>query len=266
MMESFYFGVAPRQLFGVYHAPDAGTACAAGAVLCYPMGQEYIRSHRAFLQLAGLLAARGLHVLRFDYSCSGDSAGDCLRAGLERWIEDINVAVDELKAGGASRIGVIGLRLGAALAALSAARRSDIEAAALWKPVVSGSAYLAELQALHALWLRGSFARPQDDPARQQTDEVLGFPLSAALRSELEAIDLLALSARPAHRVLVLETGHGPESRCLHDHFLNLGIESCYRNIPWPEIWIKRADETGKGPVPLPALQYIADWTCGVLR
>ena len=45
-------------------------------VLCYPGGQEYIRSRRAFRQLAIRLSSAGFPVLRFDYHGCGDSSGD----------------------------------------------------------------------------------------------------------------------------------------------------------------------------------------------
>ena len=76
-MEPFYFGKSPRALFGVYHPPKAGMTRKTGVVLCYPMGHEYVYSHRAFLRLAMLLSSAGFHVLRFDFYGCGDSEGDC---------------------------------------------------------------------------------------------------------------------------------------------------------------------------------------------
>ena len=64
-MNCFFFGKA-KSLFGAYY-PGEGTSPRASAVLlCGPIGQEFMRVHRALHQLAGLLAAAGFHVLRFD--------------------------------------------------------------------------------------------------------------------------------------------------------------------------------------------------------
>jgi len=51
-MEPFYFRQPSRPLFGVYHPAQPGKSRNVGVVLCHPMGQEYVRSHRSLLQLA----------------------------------------------------------------------------------------------------------------------------------------------------------------------------------------------------------------------
>jgi pimeloyl-ACP methyl ester carboxylesterase len=265
MMEPFYFGPASGQLFGVYHAPDAHQARDAGVVLCYPMGQEYIRSHRAFLQLALLLAAHGFHVLRFDFSSCGDSPGQGAPAHLERWVDDVATAVHELKSTVAERIGLVGLRLGATLAMMCGTQGAAIEAMVLWEPVVNGATYLAELEDLHRAWLHGSFARPRQDGTHAPGREVLGFVLSASLASELERIDAFTLPKRPAHHALIIQTGDHGEGRRLSEHLIRLGVQSRCEDIPGPPIWIKKADQEGQGLVPRPTLQCIASWMSEVL-
>ena len=55
-MNPFFFGESERALFGLYHPPKSATVRELGVVLCYPMGQEYMRAHRAFRQLALILS------------------------------------------------------------------------------------------------------------------------------------------------------------------------------------------------------------------
>src|SRR5919201_1417748 len=94
-----------------------------GIVLCYPGPQEYNVAHLAFRKLAGLLARRGWHVLRFDYRGTGDSAGASDEGDPTLWIQDLRAAVAELKdIAGISAVSVVGLRLGAAVAALDCAQ------------------------------------------------------------------------------------------------------------------------------------------------
>ena len=265
MMEPFYFGTEHKLLFGVYHAPDDRADRGTGVVLCYPMGQEYIRSHRAFLRLAGLLCSRGFHVLRFDFSCCGDSAGDGADVRLERWVDDVSTAVDELRRGGAARTCLIGLRLGAALALISGAKRRDIEAIVAWEPVLNGARFLRELKDLHKRWLHGSFARPRHNHTHPPTSEASGFPLPASLVRELKHLNLLALDRPPADKVLILETRNGGQGRRLHEHLIRLGTESRDEHIPWPDVWTKSEDQDSSGPIPLPILQEIAAWVSEVL-
>jgi alpha/beta superfamily hydrolase len=80
-MTPLLFGSADAPLYGVHHAPQAAPQ-RTGIVLCYPFGQEYMRAHRACRQLAMLLAKKGYHVLRFDYSGTGNSSGDVDSASL----------------------------------------------------------------------------------------------------------------------------------------------------------------------------------------
>ena len=188
-MNPVHFGSGRRTLYGAYHAPATAPARPAGVVLCNPLGHEAVRAHRAFRQLANLLAQDRYHVMRFDYFGTGDSAGDGDDARLAGWIEDVGTAADELKdTAGVSKVWLLGLRFGATLALLSAQDRRDVEGVLAWDPVVNGARYLRQLGEMHVEYLRdelpeGSIVKPTDD-------EALGLPLPPALRAELAAIDL----------------------------------------------------------------------------
>jgi pimeloyl-ACP methyl ester carboxylesterase len=265
MTEPFYFGAGGRQLFGVYHAPEADAPRAAGLALCPPLGQEYIRSHRAYVQLARLLAARGLHVLRFDLSCCGDSPGDADQGRFAQWVGDAGAAAAELRNGALQQVGLVGLRLGATVALMAGAKRRDIAAMVLWEPVVSGGAYVAQLRSLHRTWLRASFARALSDRGPTPTGEVLGFPLTAALMGELQAVDAFALDRKPADKVLVIETARPRAGRRLCQYLAQLGTEARCEHIPGPDLWIRKENPQQRGVVPSATLQRIAQWLAEVL-
>lgn len=185
-MTPFFFGDADEQLYGVHHAPSAQER-AVGVVLCPPAPQEYMQAHWALRRLAILLAKEGFHALRFDYLGTGDSAGDVSRASIATWRENVRQAVRELvDLTGVRRVSLLGMRLGAAIAA--EAVRPDLRLAdlVLWEPVVRGRTYLADLDDVQ----RRKLAHTLDPPVLR--DELLGFPLSPAMRRELEAIDLVA--------------------------------------------------------------------------
>ena len=111
------FGTGARQLFGIYHAPDGAVVRDAGVVLCHPAPQDYSQTYWAMHKLASMLAGAGFHVLRFDYSGTGDSSGSAAEVTLGVWQDDILAAVAELQdMSGARRVSLAGMRLGAALA------------------------------------------------------------------------------------------------------------------------------------------------------
>src|SRR5438093_192655 len=110
-IEPFYFGKSPKSLFGCYHTPQASCYRECGVVLCSPMGEEYIRFHRAFRHLAGRLVAVGFPVLRFDFYGCGDSAGACTQGTLGQWCTDITTAMHEMRRrGGVQKVCLVGLR------------------------------------------------------------------------------------------------------------------------------------------------------------
>lgn len=182
-------------------------------LLCNPFGEEAARSHRTLRVLASQLERAGYAALRFDYRGTGDSWGDGADATIDQWLEDIAVAADELRrASAVDKLVLIGLRLGATLAALATAR-GVVRARHLiaWDPVVRGAGYLAELTAQHRAYLTeelGAAWRPpiDDGPPR----EAVGAPLGRALVDELTALDLAAEPPR-ADLITLLHTGGDAE-------------------------------------------------------
>src|SRR2546428_3558846 len=96
-MIPIYFGPSEQPLFGVYHPAEGDRASTHALLLCYPLGQEYQRTHRLFRQLGTLLSEAGLSVLRFDYVGTGDSAGETGEGTPEQWRENIRTAARELR-------------------------------------------------------------------------------------------------------------------------------------------------------------------------
>jgi len=141
-----FFGDSARQLFGAYDAPRGKGR--RGVVLCHPTSSgEYQLAHPTVRVLARRLADDGWHALRFDYFGTGDSAGDLAEATQDRWLADIETAVDELKEiSQVPRVSLVGMRHGATLAAMVAGRRPDVDHLVLWDPVFDGREYLAELE------------------------------------------------------------------------------------------------------------------------
>jgi pimeloyl-ACP methyl ester carboxylesterase len=133
-----YLGTKERRLFAVYEPAAVKDRRTRAAVLCYPWGAEYAYAHRTMRQLAVKLSASGFHTLRFDYFGTGDSGGEDSEATPASAEADVESAIEGLQdIVGAARVALIGLRLGATLAARAAVRRKEsVEALVLWDPIV----------------------------------------------------------------------------------------------------------------------------------
>ena len=195
---ALWFGPAERPLFGWLHAPDADGVRGA-VVLCPPLGLEGVCTHRLFRHLAERLAAAGIAALRFDYDGTGDSAGsEDDPARVERWWASVGQAVDLVRRAGAPKVVVVGMRMGATLAAAAAAARpGSVDGIVLWDPCASGRSYLREQQAL-GLFSLGGRSRPDGSV------EVPGIVYNAATVAELSALSVAATDGALAERVLVL--------------------------------------------------------------
>ena len=138
-MNPLYLGTKERRLFALYEPAAAKERRTRAAVLCYPWGAEYVYAHRAMRQLGLKLSECGFHTLRFDYFGTGDSGGQDSEANPAAAEADVESAIEGLQdIVGVSRVALIGLRLGATLAARTAMRRKEnVEALVLWDPIVS---------------------------------------------------------------------------------------------------------------------------------
>lgn len=151
---AFYFVRDRERLFGILHDPvDRGTR--TGFVLSHPFAEEKLWSHRVFVSLARALTAKGHPVMRFDYTGAGDSTGTTSATSFATHVADLAAAVDALAAQRPEleRIGLIGLRVGATVAArLAESAQSDPAYSrvrgsplVLWDPVLDGSEYFQDL-------------------------------------------------------------------------------------------------------------------------
>jgi len=221
-----FFGDTGRQLFGVYHPAATARAKRTGIVLCYPAPQEYRQAHWAYRKLAQLLADDGFHVLRFDYFATGDSAGSSIEASLAQWIQDVATAATELRdVAGVSRISLVGMRLGAAIAARACALTTPVSDLVLWDPAVTGRAYLEQLDALHASALRAT-RYPQDDS--REPNELLGFPTPEALRAAIAEVDLSQEPYGSPSRVFLICAADRSEFQRLRGRFEKSGAPFDY--------------------------------------
>ena len=128
----------------------------------------------------------------------------------------------------------------------------DVQAVALWDPIVQGGdaeAELAEIRALQAL-----------DPARQHDvyfSDVLAYPLTDALSADIAAVDLCRRVPRSVRRMLVLETGAENGGRRVVDLTRVQGATADYRRLDEARVW---AREPYQAIVPREGMAALLAW------
>ena len=251
-----FFGSSEDQLYGVHHPPRGRAAGDVAVLLCPPFGHESMAAHGSLQQLARRIADAGSHAMRFDFYGTGDSAGEIEDATWERWVADVETAARELRdVSSCSRVCVVGLRLGATLAAIAGA---GFDSCVLWEPVVSGRDYLAELEGVHRDWLRSPFVRrrPVHDDGGPQ---VLGYRLPQVLQRSIADVDLRELSVAPADRVLIMQNTEGGELDGFFDHMRALVPAVHHERAPADCPWMGEFGAAIALP-PVHVLRLIADW------
>jgi exosortase A-associated hydrolase 2 len=214
----FFFERGNVRLFAIEHLPGGGAAAGptSAFVFSHPFGEEKLWSHRVCLSLARELAAQGHVALRFDYTGAGDSGGLTADSSLDTCLEDLGAAVATLRRRhpGLRRIGLIGLRLGASIAALFAERAARDESLqplhdaplVLWDPVIDGASYLQELLRTNLstqLAVYGKVIENRESMLERlragDTVNVDGYEISQQFFDSFSRTDLLPADAR-AHR------------------------------------------------------------------
>lgn len=212
---SFFFPSAQGSLYGTLFMPRGG-ATGPGFVLCSGFAKDAVIFRTQLSYFGRELAARGFPALRFDYAGYGDSDGEFAEATPSSMCGDIERAIEELHArSGCSGVGLLGLRLGATLAAVVAGRRSDVQRLILWEPLPAPwKSMMNELRMTIAM--QTAHLKDVKASREQIVENILagrptllegvdfnvihdGFPLSRGMVEQTMALDLLrqtpALSA-----------------------------------------------------------------------
>lgn len=267
-----YFDTAYGSTFAWYHSP-ADPATSLGVVLCPPVGSELMCSYHPLRELARAISRSGVAVVRADYQGTGDASGqDDDPDRVKAWLATIDASIDQLRALGCEQVGLVGLRLGATLAAVVASRRSDVTCAVLWAPVKSGKAYAREMKML---------ALSESNPASAQRTAVTegnieagGFLFTKETLSELAEIDLEQLPGTVSRLLLIgrddmvgsdnLASALGA-ARVDWPGYANMMLAPHYA-APAPETFSKIAAwlVEGRAPTAAPARQHRFDPEPGV--
>lgn len=164
----------------------------AHAVFFPAFGDEMNQTRRMVKLAAEALAARGIESCVFDLAGTGDSSADFAEATVDRWLADCRTIIARAAPG---PLILIGCRLGVALA-VETSRALPMPAVALigWAPVFQGRQQLsAMLRADKVAWMQRTDGALESEPkalwAAGESAWLGGYPISAALASQLEALD-----------------------------------------------------------------------------
>lgn len=218
---ALYLDSGGRPLFAWLHRPEGGHGDHA-VLICPPIGHEQVHSHRGLRHLADTLARGGFPTLRLDYFATGDSAGLDEDAGViaarVRSVADARAWLR--REVGCAKVTLVGLRVGALFATLSAAEE-PADGLVLWAPVVKGRSFVREMKALSLM---------AGGPGTGDL-EAAGLVLTAAAAGDLSGLDATKTAPR-CRRALILDRDDAPAEAGLAQHLRALGVEVEQAAVP----------------------------------
>jgi alpha-beta hydrolase superfamily lysophospholipase len=177
-------------------------------VLVLPaVGYAYWSAYATLRTVAERLAEAGHTVLRIDYDGTGDSAGEQTEPDrLAAWRRSAAAGIEELRSLGCSRVAIVGVQLGAALALVDGATWG-VDAVAAWAPVVNGRRFTRQVRLV-------STEVPTDAGWPDGTLLQAGVTFRADTLADIATLDVTAVRAAPP-RVLLLGSGLEPVAEAL---------------------------------------------------
>jgi pimeloyl-ACP methyl ester carboxylesterase len=237
-----------------------------GVVLCEPLGHEGLWTHKLVRALAERLSDEGMWVLRFNYPCAGDSAGDDQEGNrFARTIASIHHAMDVLRAHAQiDHLTLLGIRVGAAFAMLAAVDEDGctaprVDALIALSPVVRGRSYLRELSLVQRQWLETAAPAVQQAHRHDDGVNVLGHYYPADLVDRLKALDLCGVAKSAGalpQSVLLVDTDHG-DGAALKTVLHGCGVDADIHGFPE---WSTTMVEGTRSRLPLNAIDSLTQW------
>ena len=202
--EPVWFGDPGVPLLGWVHVPPKPSG--GSVVLCPPLFGEHASAHFVYRRLAEELAEQGVVAVRFDYPGTGDSGlGPNGRGWVASWVDATDRAIDLARSVATGPTALLGMRMGALLAAVCAARRGDLDALVLWDPCASGRSFLRRQRSLFALRTGAGPDGPVEVPGAE-LDEAAAADLAAARLPSDPGVGRLLVVSRPGREA---EVPHG---------------------------------------------------------
>ena len=246
MIESpFFFTNDNYRLFGVLHSPNDQCPLAGhklGIVFCTPFAEEKTITHRVVVNIARALAREGIACLRFDFMGEGDSEGDFEDSTVKTRLSDISAALSILaEKTGVEKIGLVGVRFGATLAALAASQK-EVNLLVLISPIVSGRPYMDQCLRSNLTTQMTTYGKIIMDRKQLVSDlmdgqlvNIDGYLFSKDLYEEMVGIDLLdGAEISAGKKILIIQVAKDEKQPI--DQGLSKLCEKLRNNNPETEI------------------------------
>lgn len=126
-----------EQMVGMLHLPE-GKGPFPGVAIFHGFTGTKVEPHRIFVKMARALVDQGIAAVRFDFRGSGDSEGDFADMTVSGEIVDGIRVLDFLQEEplvDGTRLGVVGLSMGGAVAASVAGKDERVKSLVLWAAV-----------------------------------------------------------------------------------------------------------------------------------
>lgn len=211
-VEPFFLPTPGGPVFAVHHQPAAGVAVRGHVLVVPPFNEEMNRCRSMVTLQAREFAKLGFGTLLVDLHGTGDSAGEHGDARWALWLDNLKAALAWLQARPGGCIALLGIRLGAVLAAeVMATAEGAPRTLVLWQPVVDGKIHMNQfLRVRMAAQLdRPNLPKETTASMRKQLEagesiEVAGYELHPELVRAIDAANLVK-QRPPARQVLWLE-------------------------------------------------------------
>lgn len=190
-----FIGEAGHRRFALLRTPRGASGDCT--LVVPPFAEEMNKSRRLVTDFARRECDRGAGVLSVDLFGTGDSEGEFEAARIDTWISDLVAATEWCGALGWRVTSLLGIRLGALIAAMLVRRHElRLAHAVFWQPVTNGARFIDQflrIRAMASCMEQGRSETVSELRGRLRTGEsleVAGYMLSGALSADIDAMDL----------------------------------------------------------------------------
>lgn len=204
-------------LRGMLHTPDGIAGKVPVVCIFHGFTGNKMEPHFIFVKLSRLLEAKGIASVRFDFGGSGESDGEFVDMTISKELEDAKNVLSYVKTldiTDTSRIGLVGLSMGGAVASMLAGDcKHDIKTLCLWAPAGNMGELITRDRSegeLNMIRQAGSF-------------DVGGLSLGSAFIDDVIKKDIFGIASSFDKNVLIL---HGDK-----DTTVPIGVSDRYLDI-----------------------------------